>query len=427
MTTPSTPPSAPPPGTTAPHPPRVGAPHATAVQVEPLPLSRRAVAPDVARGLALLGIAIANAATHLTGGAVGLGMRPLDSSVLDRAVDGIVSLFVDRRTMPMFALLYGYGIGVVVRRRAAARVPWPAARADLLRRAAVLLAFGATHVVLLFEGDILGAYGLAGLLAVAFVRASDRTLLVAAALALPVAGVVGGALGAATALKDAFGLDPFVVPAEGSALLAMAMRAVSGLFVGPLGALIAFPLILLGLWAARRELLERPADHLAFLRRTALVGLTVSVLGALPFATAVARLRDPSTFDALGSGILHELTGAAGGIAFAALVGWVVGARGTTITTLGRPGRALRAVGTRSLTCYLLQSVLFVLPLAPWAGGLGVGMGSAQVVAWAVGVWLVTVAVAVALEAAGRRGPAESLYRRLVYGPVSRRPVPAPV
>ncbi|GIG38384.1 DUF418 domain-containing protein [Cellulomonas phragmiteti] len=383
--------------------------------IEPLAARSRAVAPDVARGLALLGIAIANAVIHLSGGAVGLGLRPVDSSALDRAVDGVVSLFVDRRTMPMFALLYGYGIGVVVRRRAAAWVPWPACRTDLLRRAAVLVAFGAVHVVLLFEGDILGAYGLAGLLAVAFVRASDRTLLVTAALVLPVAGVLGGFMSAAMVLTDLFGVEPFEVPVEESALMAMATRALSGLVGAPLGVVVALPLVLVGIWAARREVLERPADHLPLLRRTAVGGLAVSVVGAVPFASAVARLRDPSALDAFGSAMLHEMTGAAGGVAFAALVGWVVAARGTTLTTLGPAGRALRAVGSRSLSCYLLQSVLFVLPLAPWAGGLGEHLGSAQVVAWAVGVWLVTLVVAVTLEAAGRRGPAEWLYRRLVY------------
>lgn len=390
-------------------------PPTPSAHVSPVPLERRAVAPDVARGLALLGIAIANAVVHLWGGPVGLGLRPVDSSSLDRAVDGVVALLVDRRTMPMFALLYGYGIGVVVRRRAAARVPWPVCRTDLLRRAAVLVAFGAAHVVLLFEGDILGAYGLTGLLAVAFVRVSDRALLVTAALVLPVSAFLGGALGAAIALEDVMGAEALTVPATSSALLALGMRALSGVVGAPAGVVIALPLVLLGLWAARREILERPGDHVRLLRRATLVGLTVSAVGGLPFATAVARVRDPSVLDAFGSAMLHELTGAAGGVAFAALVGWVVAARGTTLTTLGPAGRALRAVGTRSLTCYLLQSVLFVLPLAPWAGGLGAHLGSAQVVAWAVGVWLVTVAVAVSLQAAGRRGPAESLYRRLVY------------
>ncbi|MDQ0423904.1 DUF418 domain-containing protein [Cellulomonas iranensis] len=413
---PAGPPAAPPVPAAAPAPGAASAPAAPPAHVGPVPASARAVAPDVARGLALLGIAIANATAHVVGGAVGIGSRPVDGSTLDRVVDGVVSLFVDRRTMPMFALLYGYGIGVVVRRRAAAWVPWDACRSDLLRRAGVLLAFGAAHVLLLFGGDILTAYGVAGLLAVTLVRASDRTLLVVAGVSLIAAGLVNGAMESLVVMAASWdGGEAIAMPVDQTVLAGVLTRVSAGVVAAPIGALVALPLLLLGLWAARREVLERPADHLPLLRRTVVVGLAVSVLGAVPHASSVAGLRDPSALDVLGTGTLHLITGAAGGVAFAALVGWVVAARGLTLATLGPVGRALRAVGTRSLTCYLLQSVLFVLPLAPWAGGLGVGMGSAQVVAWGVGVWLVTVVVAVSLEAAGRRGPAEALYRRLVY------------
>ncbi|ADG74313.1 protein of unknown function DUF405 [Cellulomonas flavigena DSM 20109] len=381
-----------------------------AAHVAPVPPSQRAVAPDVARGLALLGIALANAVAYFTG----LGSRPVDSTTLDRAVNGLVSLFVDRRTMPMFALLYGYGIGVVVRRRTAAGVPWPVVRGDLRRRSGVLVAFGAVHIALLFEGDILASYGLAGLLAVVFVRAKDRALLVVAVV-LAVAAV---AMGHASLLALSADTGAAEVPPDTGALAALVSRTVR-FATAPIGAVVAVPLVLVGLWAARREVLERPADHLALLRRTALVGLAVSVLGGLPQATIAAGLREAPRLEAYGAAALHQLTGVAGGLAFAALVGWAVAARGTTLDTLSPAGRALRAVGQRSMTCYLLQSVLFVLPLAPWAGALGVGMSAAQVAAWAVGVWLVTVAVAVGLEATGRRGPAEALYRRLVYRPVT--------
>lgn len=382
--------------------------------VGPVAARDRAVAPDVARGLALLGIAIANSVTHLWGQPVGVGLRPLDGSTLDRVVDGVVSLFVDRRTMPMFALLYGYGIGVVVRRRAQALVPWPACRADLLRRAGWLVAFGVAHLLLLWEGDILAVYGLTGLVAVLLVRASGRALLVVGGVALLLGGLATGALDALTVAVGGMDGGEQLASAETSPLLALLLRAAT-LPMLPVGVVIALPLVLAGMWAARSGVLEDPAAHLPLLRRWAVGGLSVSVVGAVPLAAAVAGLWEPSALGVVVPAALHMVTGAVGGIAFAALVGWVVGVRGTTLATLGPVGRALRAVGTRSLTCYLLQTVLFVLPLAGWAGGLARGFGSAQVVAWAVGVWLVTVAVAVLLERADRRGPAEALYRRLVY------------
>ncbi len=416
MTTPTPRPTAPGPVT-----PRVAAPgpHPPAA-VAPVAATARAVAPDVARGLALLGIAIANSVTHLWGVPVGAGGRPVDGSTLDRVVDGVVSLLVDRRTMPMFALLYGYGIGVVVRRRAAAWVAWPACRADLLRRAGWLLAFGVAHTVLLWEGDVLATYGLTGLLAVAFVRARGGVLLGVGVTSLVVAGLISGGLQALQVMAgpvDAAGLDE----ASTSPVLALLVRLVA-LLIAPFGVLLALPVVLAGLWAAQRQVLERPAEHLPLLRRAAVGGLAVSVLGGLPMALAVGHVWEPTAAQLYWPAVLHEVTGAAGGIAFAALVAWVVAARGTTLATLGPVGRALRAVGTRSLSCYLLQSVLFVVPLAGWTLGLGQHLSSAQVVAWALGVWLVTVIFAVALERAGRRGPAETLYRRLVYRPDTTAP-----
>ncbi|WP_136520467.1 MULTISPECIES: DUF418 domain-containing protein [Cellulomonas] len=400
-------------------------PPAPVPAVAPVALAERAVAPDVARGLALLGIAIANSVLHLWGVQVGAGSRPVDGSTVDRVVNGVVALFVDRRTMPMFALLYGYGIGVVVRRRAAAWVPWPACRADLLRRAGWLVAFGVVHILLLFAGDILAIYGVAGLVAVAFVRAPGRRLAVVGGIALALSGVLMGAMQALAAWTstqpEVMGQGDVMAAAEHSVLGAMLLRSFSVL-IAPFGAVAALPLVLLGLWFARRAVLEDPAAHLPLLRRWVVGGLTASVLGGLPMALAVAEVWTPTTGQLFGVAALHEVSGTAGGVAFAALVAWVVAARRVTVATLGPVGGALRAVGVRSLTCYLLQSVLFVLPLAAWAGGLGEHLSSAQVVAWAVGVWLVTVAVAVALDRAGRRGPAEALYRRLVY----RRPAPAP-
>ncbi len=49
------------------------------------------------------------------------------------------------------------------------------------------------------------------------------------------------------------------------------------------------------------------------------------------------------------------------------------------------------------------------------------GAGTAFVAAVGLGVYLVTVLVAVVLERAGSPGPAEALLRRLTYGPRSRQ------
>ena len=76
----------------------------------------------------------------------------------------------------------------------------------------------------------------------------------------------------------------------------------------------------------------------------------------------------------------------------------------------------MTAVGARSLTCYLLQSVAFAPLLSAWGLGWGGRLGTAQAALLAVAVWAATVVVALALHRAGRRGPFEVLLRRLAYG-----------
>lgn len=59
------------------------------------------------------------------------------------------------------------------------------------------------------------------------------------------------------------------------------------------------------------------------------------------------------------------------------------------------------------------------LTLAAWGFGLGAELSSASMALFATGVWLATVALAVALERRGSRGPAETALRRLAYRPRS--------
>jgi uncharacterized membrane protein YeiB len=60
--------------------------------------------------------------------------------------------------------------------------------------------------------------------------------------------------------------------------------------------------------------------------------------------------------------------------------------------------------------------VLFAPLLSDWGLGLGGRLSTTQAAVLAVAVWLVTVAVAVALQRAGRRGPFEVALRRIAYG-----------
>ena len=73
--------------------------------------SSRALAPDLARGLMLLLIALANTPWYLYGSSTSTSsIHATDGSTLDRAVQFVIITAVDSRVYPMFAFLFGYGI-----------------------------------------------------------------------------------------------------------------------------------------------------------------------------------------------------------------------------------------------------------------------------------------------------------------------------
>jgi uncharacterized membrane protein YeiB len=375
------------------------------------PIARRALAPDLSRGLMLLLIALAHAHMYLSGHPAGFRGYTLDGGVLDRLVAGVQILLVDGRALPMFAALFGYGLVQLAHRQLATGRSWPQVRAVLRRRSLWLLAFGFCHALLLFFGDILGAYGLIGLVLVGFVRREDRAVLRAAVVGLVLHVVVLFGFGLLT-ISAPKGDTPAAM-ADPIEALVMRLIGWSGMTPTYFAASVV-PAFLFGIWAARRRVLEEPAAHRPLLVRVATLGTVLAVAGGLPLTLVDIRLWEPSDLVAVSAYALHSVTGIAGGLAYAAIIGLVAGRMASGHRSTGPVVGALTACGQWSLTCYLLQSVIFVAVFAPYAGGLGTLVGDAAASGIAIVTWLVTVVLAALL--APRRGPAEAALRRLTYG-----------
>ena len=142
----------------------------------PTTAAERAWAPDLARGAVLLGIALANVGLYLHGTELGPGARPVDGSALDRTLDLVVTLVVNDRSRPMFALLFGFGLATMVRRLAERGLTPREQRRVVVRRQLWLVVFGTVHAALLFEGDILGMYGATGLVVLLLLHRRPRVL-----------------------------------------------------------------------------------------------------------------------------------------------------------------------------------------------------------------------------------------------------------
>ncbi|MFC7403484.1 DUF418 domain-containing protein [Georgenia alba] len=358
----------------------------------------------------LLLIAMAYAGVYVS---AGFGTSSADEPLPDRLARLVASLLLDNRAFPMFAILFGYGLSWMVRRRLSRGDPPGHARRLLRRRGLFLLAFGAVHAFLVFPGEILAAYGLATLVTGWLLFRSDKAIVRAATitaacylLTVPI-GMVGLA-----AAPETGGASPL----PGYATLGDWIARVAAVPFSPLFVTFAYPLllmVLLGFWAARRRLLDEPERNRATLRRIAVVGIGVSVAGAIPAAAVDVGGWDPGVGPVTAAMALQVLTGVLGGAGYAALFG-LLGSRlrapYSLVTT------AVTAVGQRSLTCYLANSVLVAVLLHPDLIGLGTSIGAAGALLCAVAVWAATACAALGLAHSGRPGPADALLQRLVNG-----------
>ncbi len=138
---------------------------------------------DVLRGFALLGILTMNI---LSFGLPGPYYNPVAAGTATEAnirTWALVQVLCDGKMRALFSMLFG-GSVVLMTSRASARGA-EAEIADVwLRRTMWLMAIGAAHAWLVWDGDILFTYGLAGLFLYPFRKMSPRGLVVTGALVL---------------------------------------------------------------------------------------------------------------------------------------------------------------------------------------------------------------------------------------------------
>lgn len=377
----------------------------------------------------LLFIVVANAPFYLWGRPSGLtSAHPPGATGLDLAWQTISIIAVDGRSYPMFAFLFGYGIWQLYRRQAEQGVEQATARRLLRTRHLWMIVFGAVHALLLWMGDVVGAYGLAGLvLAAIFLDRRDVALkLTAGILALLTALWAVSALAAGLLLPAALPPGAFSIPggedvdllrftaAEENYLVAATLRFALWIAVTVaqiLGFIIPIA-ILIAIVAARAGVLERPEDHLPLLRRVAVGGIAIAWGTGVVVALQNAGLLLPDQYGWAWLG-LNTLAGLCGGLGYVAVFG-LVAAR-VRSRTPGVVRGALQALGKRSLSGYLAQSVVFAPLMSAWGLGLGAQLSSWSITLVAIATWLVTVVLAALLEIFGKRGPAEWALRRLVY------------
>lgn len=435
-------------------------------------------APDVARGFMLALIALANVPFWVSyfPEHPRAGFAALDAMTsADQWWFLVRAMLVDRRAYPLFSILFGFGMVIMARRtiereRRAALDPLPrelsagwtpmqwhifneaveararrAASRLIRRRGWWMIAIGAVHSFL-FTGDIIGAYGLVAVMCAELIvmRRSWLRVVVGlclAALSLLSLGAMANAMGYGLMNLEYHG--PSVLTAT-YPLTSFGSWIVSTLLT-PLTSLVV-PCVMIGVGVARWGALQDPRGHRGALCAIAGGGLLVGALGALPYA--MGQLDWAQVWSIGGTFVLYHATGVAGACGWLALLALVGGGPreavaqvgeapaqvGEAVAQVGEDPREelgavrsfLSAIGRRSMTAYLSQTLVFVAVFLT-LGLVGVrSVGAAVAGLIALGVWAVIGIGCVVSDVMGAtRGPAERVLRWLVARTASALPLPA--
>jgi uncharacterized protein len=384
----------------------------------------RALAPDLIRGAMLLLIALANAANVAFAGSPGVNGTPHG---LERVFNLLKLTLVDARAYPVFGVMFGYGLVQLARRQRNSGASVGVVRSILLKRHLWMIGFGLVHATLLYFGDFLGAYGIIGVVCtlVLLNRGDKFHRIILGIWALQLVYALGTGVLALTAALNSSGPAATITNSPNPSLAADSWGSalVDRLHEYPAHTAFVTGLIVvvwLGMWAARRQILEHPQEHKTLLTRVAVVCLGVTVLGGLPLGMVGAGWLHVdhdavSTFE-----FLAQISGQFGGPGYVALFGLIVAKllKARRADQLGTPLTAISALGQRSMSGYLFQSICWTLLLASYGPHLAKHLGNPALAAavCALAVWTISVIAAYLMKRRNYRGPAETLLRRLVYG-----------
>ena len=397
----------------------------------PVKTSERYVILDVLRGLALLGIAMANFPefslySFLSPEAAGA----MPTAGVDRVVRYLQYVFIDGKFYTIFSLLFGVGFSIIISN--AAKRGANGFRV-FYRRMAVLLLIGFLHLMFIWSGDILLLYAVLGMLLPLFRNASNRTLMTWAVvlMAMPVAvdfvlELTGFYPSAQVVALQQSVCAGYGISDENFAYWLRDAEHYDGTFKFLVqGALVrvqeivdgnrsfkVMGLFLIGFCIGRNRLYADMASFRPQLKRIARYGFLVGLPLSVVYAWSAMNGRP------LGSGVhaaLYFLSVFPMGFAYVA---------GVCLCFLRHPQwkgfRIFATPGRMALTNYICQSLFGMLLFYGIGFGLGAGVGLVYVELIAVGRWLLQSLLSRVWLHRCQFGPLEWIWRMLTYGKVFR-------
>jgi uncharacterized protein len=380
-----------------------------ALSASPIVPSDRIAAIDIVRGIALFGVMAINVVTEFRASIFERFLpAPIDGTWLDRALHSILMIGIDLKAFALFSLLFGVGLAIQYDHLSASY-----RRAALfVRRLAFLLLIGAAHLVLIWNGDILFEYAIAGLVVLPFLFGPSRLPAILGTVLLAVF-IISSFLPPIASMPSRSWMTNNVADAAriyGSgglaAVQAFRVHELPGFL--PLH-LFIFPrtvaLMLIGA-AAWRAGLFRTGSR-ASLRLPFLAAIGILIGGALSVTHENDWLRlgwrTELLVERLGTVLL------ACGYA-AAIILATEKAKGRKLLAWAAP------IGRMAFTNYLMQSVIFGWLFYGYGLGLFGKLGVTAALAIGIGVYVLQVAFSAYWLQWYLYGPVEWLWRAAMYG-----------
>ena len=398
---------------------------------------------DILRGVALFGVLAMNFAwlgVDLTGTSAQLAALP--TAGLDSYATWGIRWLIGDKANTVFATLFGLGFYLQMKRGEGR----PGFEARYRRRLAWLLLFGILNTFLLWMGDILHLYALAGFALLAMRRWSTRSLVIFGTIAALYSSKAQEWLIDRLALplpkSDAYFTDAGILERQ-NILVSGDYGSITAYWAGftwadwlASGMIVAWLIYALGRFAlgaaiGRSGILADVPGHAPLLRRIAWVAIPLGLLSGFVIRLLYTREWTPFGDNEALIALAQMLRSPA---ALLLAAGYCAGVVVAVQKPWGRMVFGIFApVGKMALTNYLAQGFIyaFVLYGAPLGLGLAGRIGAFAVLLVCIAFFAAQIAFSHWWLARYRFGPMEWLWRTLTYGqrPAMRRlePLPATV
>ncbi|MEO5906994.1 MAG: DUF418 domain-containing protein [Saprospiraceae bacterium] len=394
--------------------------------MKPTSLSERFELLDVLRGFALLGVLLANMATH--SGYFFLSesqQQSFSTAPADSVTIWWLHFLVEGKFYSLFSLLFGIGFALQMKRSVELQSNFSGRYS---RRLFILFLIGLLHAVFFYVGDILTVYAITGFFLLLFRKASDKTLLRSTVIfmILPfIQYAIFWSVAHSTPAPPPVDpmaprfFDQMILQYQTGSFADIIKTNIGGLIFGRYPDLFftgrffrVLAMFLLGFYATRKMMFANIEVNRLFIRKVMIWGVVIGV----PCNLALAMVMETGSYYGMQPlGIIQPLVYAFGVPALSLFY-----TAGIALLFQNSSKRNVlnifSPVGRMALTNYLMQSVICCFIFMNYGAGWFGQVGPAKLMLIAIAIYTVQVIFSHWWLSQFRFGPMEWLWRSATYG-----------